>query len=553
MKTRFMALLVALVMVLSVASVATAEEVKQYDVTWLNCWSGSSANFPDDWSTNPAAQFVAEKFGLNFIASDNGGNQSELEYLNMMFSSGIIPDVVSAPYWGIGAGQEGQVCLDGAIEGMVLNIAPYLENYPNLNKVFVEEGWLSKSYNLNMMTNEEFEEGAVYFIPTGVNMNSAEFASVYGDTLFARNDVLEAVGMKAEDIVTTDDLVEFLRAVQAAGITDWNGNAMIPLGTGHDGWRNANIYNWLRGNNISNWRQLEDGSISYYLFTDYVESRIKLMKTLFDEKLIDVECLTQTDEVANGKFANGQYAVAAVDANYIVNVVEYGQLNTIASHPEATWSPLGLKNLDGNQSVDVYQPGFTGGNVTFFSPDIDEDKLNAILTFMDWMCTEEGAAFNWYGVEGVSMERDEKGRPALTEAVQKEIEEDSSAKSKKYGVELFNNFCSQDARETIWAKSDDELTAQELRYRQMQNFFRPRAEVNALSVEYLVKQWEGYTDMTDALNILDAGTAIQQAYYYETWEEVEAMLADLREKALGTGIEEAFAYIAENLTEDYAF
>lgn len=554
MKNRFVALLIALVMVLSVATVASAEEVKQFDVTALYCWSGASANFPDDMATNPAAQYVAEKFGLNFTLADNGGNQSETEYLNMMFSAGTLPDVVQAPYWSADMGGEGYVCQQGAVEGMVKNIAPYLDQFPNLKAIFETEGILSKSYTLSMIECPDYEEeGAIYFIPTGINMNSAEFASVYCDTLFAREDVLEAVGWKAEDVTDTDKLVEFLKAVRDAGLTDWNGNPMIPLGTGHDGWRNANIYNWLRGNNISNWRQLEDGSVSYYLFTDYVEGRIKLMKTLFDEGLIDLECLTQTDEVANNKLANGQYAVASVDANYIVNVVEYGQLNTLASHPEATWVPLGLKNLDGNNCVDVYQPGYSGGGELFFSAEIEEDKMLAILSFMDWLCTEEGQAFNWYGVEGVTMERDEKGRPALIESVKAEIDEDNSLKTKKFGIELFNNLACYDQRETNWAKTDDELTPQELRYRQMQNFFRPRAEVNALSVEYLLKNWEGYTDLNDAINILDAGTKIQQAYYYETWEEVEAMLADLRQKALDTGIEEAFAYIEANLTEDYAF
>ena len=41
--------------------------------------------------------------------ADTGGGVSEVQYLNTMFAADTVPDVVNAPYWGIGAGGEG-VC-----------------------------------------------------------------------------------------------------------------------------------------------------------------------------------------------------------------------------------------------------------------------------------------------------------------------------------------------------------------------------------------------------------------------------------------------------------
>ena len=136
--------------------------------------------------------------------------------------------------------------------------------------------------------------------------------------------MLDALGVKAEDITTVDELIEFLRKVQASDLTDWTGKPIIPIGTGHDGWRNVNIVNWFRGNNISDWRQTEDGKTTYFLFTDFIEKRIATFHTLFSEGLIDVECLTQTDEVANAKCMQGSYAVISTDANHTVNAVYYG-------------------------------------------------------------------------------------------------------------------------------------------------------------------------------------------------------------------------------------
>ena len=339
MKTRLMALMVCLIL-LTCAFGASAEK-EPLTVTYLSCWSGSSANFPEDVTGNASAQLIRDKFGIELTMSDNGGNQTEAGYLNMMFAADNVPDAVNAPYWGAEPGGEGAILINGAIEGMVKDISPYLDQFPNIKALYETEGVLSASVMKNLIHNEKYPEGAIYFIPNDVDANADEYRSVYGDTLYARADVLEAVGVKAEEVRTIEDLVNLLETIRDSGLTDWNGAAIIPLGTGHDGWRNANIYNWLRGNNISNWRRLEDGTVTYYLFTDYVENRINLMRRLLSEGLMDVECLTQTDEVAQAKVLQGSYGVISVDANAVTNVFYYDN-GIVNSHPEARWVPLGL-------------------------------------------------------------------------------------------------------------------------------------------------------------------------------------------------------------------
>lgn len=549
MKTRLMALMVCLIL-LTCAFSASAEK-EPLTVTYLSCWSGSSANFPEDVTGNASAQLIRDKFGIELTMSDNGGNQTEVGYLNMMFAADNVPDAVNAPYWGAEPGGEGAILINGAIEGMVKDISPYLDQFPNIKALYETEGMLSASVMKNLIHNEKYPEGAIYFIPNDVDANADEYRSVYGDTLYARADVLEAVGIKAEEVRTIDDLVNLLETIRDSGLTDWNGAAIIPLGTGHDGWRNANIYNWLRGNNISNWRRLEDGTVTYYLFTDYVENRINLMRRLLSEGLMDVECLTQTDEVAQAKVLQGSYGVISVDANAVTNVFYYDN-GIVNSHPEARWVPLGLTNLDGNNCVDVYQKGYSGGGVTFFRADIEENKLLALLSLIDWMCSDEGAAFNSYGVEGVTFEYDEQHRPVLLSDVQAKIDEDSKVRY-NYGIKQFNAFNIYSKDNTRWPRSREEMTAKEAAYQDMCDFFRPRAEVSGMSVEELLSGWEGYDELNDNLATLDVGTMIQRAYYFETDEEVAKMIDDLRAKAIGFGIEDAMKYIQENLTDDYVF
>ncbi len=549
MKNRLVAVLLAALMLLGVASFASAED---YTVTYLSCWSGSSSSFPEDITGNPTAALIKEKFGITLNAADTGGNMTEVDYLNMMFSAGNVPDYTNAPYWSPNQGGEGYVLINAAKEGMIKDIAPYLDQFPSLKALYDEEAaYIGKSCWVNLIHNPEYPEGAIYFIPINVNMDSAEYQTVYGDTLYARQDILDAVGVKAEDITTVDELIEYLRKVQAAGLTDWTGKPIIPIGTGHDGWRNVNIVNWFRGNNISDWRKTEEGKTTYYLFTDFIEKRIATFHTLFSEGLIDVECLTQSDEVANSKVMQGSYAVISTDANHTMNVVYYG-MDIVNTHPEARWVPLGLKNLDGNNCVDVYTPGFSGGGVGFFSADISEDKLLAILSMMDWLNSDEGAALNWYGIEGLTFEYDEQGRPALIPEVEAAIQADARV-GYNYGIQQFNNFTAYSMNNTRWPRSRDEMTAKDADYQALCDFFRPRAEVNALPVDELLKGWEGYTDLVDNLSILDPMTTVVQLYYEDDPDVVASTLADLRARAMSFGIQDACDYIDANITDDYAY
>ena len=190
--------------------------------------------------------------------------------------------------------------------------------------------------------------------------------------------------------------------------------------------------------------------------------------------------------------------------------------------------------------------------MTFFRADIEENKLLALLSLMDWMCSDEGAAFNSYGVEGVTFEYDEQHRPVLLSDVQAKIDEDSKVRY-NYGIKQFNAFNIYSKDNTRWPRSREEMTAKEAAYQDMCDFFRPRAEVSGMSVEELLSGWEGYDELNDNLATLDVGTMIQRAYYFETDEEVAKMIDDLRAKAIGFGIEDAMKYIQENLTDDYVF
>ena len=59
MKTRIMSLILVLVLLAGMATFGVAEEEKTvYQVTYLSCWSGGSASFPDDQTGNICAEYI---------------------------------------------------------------------------------------------------------------------------------------------------------------------------------------------------------------------------------------------------------------------------------------------------------------------------------------------------------------------------------------------------------------------------------------------------------------------------------------------------------------
>lgn len=533
-------------MTMGICSVLAEDAVKQYKVDFLNCWQGSSGNFPDDQENNMSAKFIRENFGITLKMADNGGTMNEIEYLNMMFSAGTVPDVVNCAYWGDYAGGEGITIINAAKEGLVKDIAPYLVDYPNLQASYGEH--VSATTKKALLFNEGYPEGAKYFVPS-VNANPSELASVYGDTLYARQDVLEAVGVRAEDVTNMDQVYDLLKKIKEEGVTDFSGNPIIPLGTHEGGWRQWDIFEWLNGNQLTEWRQLEDGSVVYYVFTDYVKARINYMRTLLTEGLMDIEAMTQTGEVADAKIVQGRYGVMAIDKGAAVTY--YYDLDTGKEHPEAKWVPLNLSNKDGNMCVDTYQPGFTGGHITFFSADIAEDKLRAILSLMEWLCTEEGMLFNAYGIEGETFEMI-NGIPMFLPELQAQFDEDIKVKH-NLGIMQFEKFQSQFKAESLWPKTQDQLTAREVYDNELSAFFRPRVEIDKMPVTELLKQYEGYDRLMEDMNSMGIGDLIDRAYYYETDEEVDKLIEDMRTHLVAIGIEDAHSYIEENLTDEYAF
>ena len=125
---------------------------------------------------------------------------------------------------------------------------------------------------------------------------------------------------------------------------------------------------------------------------------------------------------------------------------------------------------------------------------------------------------------------------------------------REYGVKQWTALRIPKMSESLWPIPDEKREESEVARRKMENqYFRPRVEVDKLSVDDLLKQWDGYDDFVEAISTIDAETYLKRAYYYTSDEEVTQLIEDLRNRFLEANVEDACRFIQENLTDEYAF
>ena len=88
----------------------------------VRAWNGN-ADADDTWYDNDLAAYIREKIGVT--VKNDGCMMKETEKLNLMFASGDMPDIVSCANWG-GTGGETGIIKKGANEGTITEISAYI-------------------------------------------------------------------------------------------------------------------------------------------------------------------------------------------------------------------------------------------------------------------------------------------------------------------------------------------------------------------------------------------------------------------------------------------
>ncbi|NLO83005.1 MAG: extracellular solute-binding protein [Clostridiales bacterium] len=511
------------------------EPIEEVEVTFLHCWNGGAGGFPQDMVNNPVAQRIRERTGVTLKAEFI--TTSETEKLNTMFASGVMPDFVNAPYWST-TGGEGAVIKKAATEGMLLALNDYLESgkYPNIEKLY--EIGVARDFKEFDLFHPDYE-GNIYLIPQQTPGDNPEDVTNWAYGVYARGDILKELGVKPEEIDSSEKLYDLLVKIKNGNFTDINGKPVIPAGTWHNGWSYSEFLKSWSDYNISSYRE-EDGKIIHWIFSKDEEEKLMFMRKLIKEGLFDPEAFSNTDTMAKEKMAVGKIAVFGAQSG-----MGHFRQTLYQTNPEMKYELLGpFKNKSGNIATQVEKKGRSGFPVMFLSA--TTDKAEAVLRFINFCNSEEGWLLASWGIEGEHYTM-ENGRPKWIPEWKQKMDEDPTA-ARDAGIGYLGNFIGADSRKSLWPTPEEDKTI----FDKWQDEYIakvPIVFIDKVSANYLERDWPKYNEYRDAVSTLDYEQEFRKACFASTDEEALKILNDIREKYRQAGLEELTQWVAEKAAE----
>lgn len=538
MARRLLVLVVALLlMTMPLSALSVAEGQTPIDVSLLICWNGGSSGWPADINNTPLGQVFTEKTGIRLIVETIATN--ETEKLNTIFMAGVVPDIVNGPYWST-TGGEGKAIKDAAVGGLIKDIGPFLSKYPNIQRVYDE--CLSPGFKNYDVFHPEYN-GAVYVIPAVPGPNPTDVQN-WAYASFARGDILDALGVKAEDVDTSEELYDLLVKIRDGGFKDTSGNPVIPGGTWHNGWSYAEFTaGFSTGAWISDFRQGADGNLYHWEFDPSEDQKVLFMRKLVSEGLFDKECFTQTDTLAKEKMAVGKVAVFGCHS---YNAADEMTMLLYGEHPEMKYRLLGpIKMQNGETKADVHLDGASGSGVHFLSGALDDAKTERILSMIDFCNTTEGKALGFWGIEGTHYSVVD-GKPQYLPDWKQKFKDDPTAK-REQGFGVFGEFIAANDIKTLWPVALEDKTPMQLLEDEYVARVPRKLISGKISANYLLRDYPGLQAYQDATSTIDWGKLTQSAFFAASDEEALKIIEDARAQLKAAGVEDLCAYVQEKM------
>ncbi|MBP3041697.1 extracellular solute-binding protein [Bacillaceae bacterium Marseille-Q3522] len=345
----------------------------------------------DNYEETLVFKTYAEKTGVN-VTFEEVPFATLTEKRNLALSSGDYPDafysarVPAADLYKYGK-QGIFIPLNDLIDKYAPNIKAVMEKHPDIKK------------GLTM------PDGNIYSLPS---YYSPDFLPMLiGKPIWAKDSWLEKLGM--EEPQTIDEFYDYLKAVKE---TDLNGNGQndeIPLSAS-----NTNqIVDSIKGSWGVGTRGVgnkyvdvdpETNELRFFRTSDRFKEVLQFVNKLYSEGLIDQEIFTMDDTKLNAKGSQGVLGTA------------------IVPNPEAVFSGeekyTGLGAMEGPHGDKLYSHvkapiAWSGA----FAITNHNENPEATIRWMDYFFSEEGATFQFMGVEGETYEETADGELQFTDEI----------------------------------------------------------------------------------------------------------------------------------------
>ena len=403
---RTLALVLAALMVLTAVSAMADGHVS---FTINACHSNSEMDYTHDGLYD----LISQKFDFDFevypVSKD-----AQSEKLRIWINGGTMPTVVT---W---RNFDYQEYVTYAEQGLIAALPDgWEEKYPNLY-------WMVQ---VSGIYDQMKLDGVSYGIPHATFARFGGMGSVVPThlSLYYRKDWAAQLGMEIGTTMTLAQLEEYIRGCIDHDLAG-NGNT---LGLSDDPDNMANFWMLYAGVDHDAFSKGEDGLYRWNFADPGVLSAIQTANEWYQKGLLDRDFYLNQSADAVNNFTSGIAACMYINCA-ISSYAGYAATFEESTGLDAT-ETLGIVTmaLDDGTPVTIQTNNWWG--VTEFSPDIDDETLDRILSMMDWICTEEGQLTVLVGVPGETWEYDADGNIVMLS------EKDENGKYPQT-VDLYNSY-----------------------------------------------------------------------------------------------------------------
>lgn len=238
----------------------------------------------------------------------------------------------------------------------------------------------------------------------------AKRATTAKSNIFLRKDWLDALNLA---VPTTPDeyynVVEQMVKNNPDGRTDTIG-AII-----WNAWNMKMAFSKNAGDPVAlNIAGAEDALQEYY--DEGMREYYRFMNKMYNNGLLNKEYYAMSEDQFKSFIVTGAAASYEGSVNHSVDVLRGSLLKTLQENvPTADLVSIPpLKNIyDGKQYSAAYS---SGGLIAFCPKTADAEKVEACMTYLDWMCSKDGGFVIYHGFEGEHFDYDANGVPVVKDA-----------------------------------------------------------------------------------------------------------------------------------------
>ena len=374
---KLISLLIVAAMLLGMCAFAAAEEPVEVRVSVSSLGNGWPATLEEDWVYQKILKDINVSFKLELVD----------DYWNAMGTrmdiyDAYMIDIDHLRTWG----------RDGALLDLTELKETKLASYYD---------WLGST-----KLSAAYVDGVLYGLPKLYDGSKSQLC------VTIRQDWLDALGLKMPE--TIQDLYDVAYAF-TYNDPDKNGeNDTLGLTAAKPSATGVFLFDTILGSfdtAMGNWILIRDGKVTNALLQPGMVQGLEWCKKFVDAKIVDNDCLSTA---GTSQFVSGK--VGMIGCTWPGIWKAYGQQQIHDVNPNAVTNFFTTLKSEVGAEPAMYQGDLNSTNaILAISADITDEKLDALIKYIDYITVGEGANLVYYGLEGEHWVYDEQGRIRMTE------------------------------------------------------------------------------------------------------------------------------------------